>query len=168
LGALLLEEWVAIGLSFLIVIVGAASSLLLVFVQVDAYVVGPLLLLLVPCRALDATTGLFNSAVQGWMQRVFRLIVASVIACFALVLLSSFLAQLAAVSAANPTTTFGSVLSAFFWVTMAVLVIAGLTVTLPFAIGAALGGGNIANPPAALERAQNAAANGVRKITSRK
>ncbi len=122
-------------LSCFVAVVGAVSILTMVWVQIDALIVGPVALLLVAFIALPQT-GLFQVAMSAMFRRIFRLIMLIAISTLVLAELNYFNTWLAKVDILD----LGALFYSWFEIVMGVLVAGGLVWKLPMALDTAFGG----------------------------
>jgi hypothetical protein len=115
--------------------VGAVSIFTMVWVQIDALIVGPVALLLVAFIALPQT-GLFQVAMSAMFRRIFRLIMLIAITTVVLAELNYFNTWLATVNVLD----LGALFYSWFEIVMGVLVAGGLVCKLPMALDTAFGG----------------------------
>jgi hypothetical protein len=122
-------------LSCFVAVVGAVSIFTMVWVQIDALIVGPVALLLVAFIALPQT-GLFQVAMSAMFRRIFRLIMLIAITTVVLAELNYFNTWLAKVNVLD----LGALFYSWFEIVMGVLVAGGLVCKLPMALDTAFGG----------------------------
>ncbi len=122
-------------LSCVVAAIGAVSIFTMIWVQVDALIVGPVALLLVALIALPQT-GLFQVAMSAMFRRIFRLIMLVAITTVVLALLGYFYTAVTSANVLN----LGALFYNWFEVVMSVVVAGGLVCKLPMALDTAFGG----------------------------
>ncbi len=127
-------EGAAILMIAFLIPVAIVNVAMLLWVEIDALVVMPLALLLVPFVANQMTSGLWQGALQTWVRRVFRLAMAVIISSFSIAMFQHFADQLTGL---NPL-DYKTMLTNEFSTLLIVCAVGAVTAGLPFALDSAI------------------------------